>query len=418
MRVVVLGAGVIGVATAYWLLRDGHEVEVIERRDAAGMETSWGNGAVIHVSSVQPWSAPGVPREVLGWLGREDAPMLLRPSAIPRMWRWGASFLRETRPARHRANALHNLELALLSARCMAAIRDVTAVRYDHAARCVLKTYPDEASLRAAADAHLSLAPHGLLTEVLSRRACLDREPALAETDAAGGLAGGLFFPQDEIGDCNAFAQGLAAWCAGRGVRFRFGTTVGSLEVRAGRVSGVLTSTDWIAADAVVVALGSFSPALLRPHGIHVPIHPVKGVSVTLPRSFWPDGPRTAILDDARHLAFTPVGERYRMVGSAEVAGHDATPAPARIRALAGRVAEIFPRMRGCADDPRAVHWAGLRPMVPDGRPRIGPTAVAGLFLNTGHGHAGWTMAAGSGRRLADAVAGRREEQPSLTRAG
>ena len=410
MRVAVLGGGVIGVAAAYWLLADGHEVEVVERREGAGLETSWGNGAVIHVSSVQPWSAPGVPRKVLGWIGREDAPMLLRLGAVPRMWRWGAGFLRNSSPARYRANCLHNLELALESVRAMAEIRERTAVRYDHAGGCVLKTFADEPSWRAAAGAQRSLAPYGLVTEVLDRRACLAREPALAEADAAGGLAGGLFFPQDEVGDCNKFAQGLAAWCAERGARFRFNTTVEEIELRDGRARGVLTSAGRIAADAVVVALGSFSPRLLRRHGVRVPVYPVKGVSVTLPRAVWPDGPRNAILDDARHFAFTPLGERYRMVGSAEVGGYDATPAPARIAALAGRVAELFPRLRGCADDPRAIRWAGLRPMVPDGRPRIGPTAVAGLFLNTGHGHTGWTMAAGSGRRLADLVAGRRRE--------
>ena len=403
MRVTVLGAGVIGVATAYWLLEAGHEVTVVERREAAGVETSWGNGAIIHVSSVQPWAAPGVPMKVLRWLGQEDAPMLLRPSALPRMWRWGLGFMLAARPARYQDTCVANLELALQSARCMAEIRARTGVAYDYAGHCVVKTFADAAALEEAARAHQALAPFGLETERLDRAACVAREPALGPV--AERIAGGLYFPQDEIGDCSKFSQGLAAWCAARGARFHYGTTAEDLVLREGRVAAVRTSANGdkgeIAGDAVVVALASQSPVFLRRHGIALPVYPVKGLSVTVPRRVWPEGPRNAILDDMRKFALTPLGDRYRIVGSAEVADYDTTPSPRRIGALMRGVAELFPAMAGTETAEGAVQWAGLRPMVPDGRPRIGPTRIPGLFLNTGHGHTGWTMAAGSGQRLA-----------------
>ncbi|MFC0410178.1 D-amino acid dehydrogenase [Roseomonas elaeocarpi] len=402
MRITILGAGVIGVATAYWLQRDGHEVTVIERREGAGLETSWGNGAIIHVSSVQPWAAPGVPFKVLRWIGQEEAPMLLRLRAVPTMWRWGLGFLRASRAAHHQAGALNNLELALLSARSMAEIREETGVTYDYAGQCVIKTFADEPTFLASAAAHEALAPHGLVTERLTRDEVIRREPSLAPV--ASQVAGGLFFPQDEVGDCNKFSQGLAAWCAARGVRFHYGTTVEDLVIRGGRVAAVRTSAGEIASDAVVVALGSHGPKLLRPHGIDVPIHPVKGLSITIPRAHWPEGPRNAILDDARKFALTPLGDRYRIVGSAEITDFDTTPSPRRIGAIMREVATLFPPLAGAQDAPGAIQWAGLRPMVPDGRPWIGPTRIPGLFLNTGHGHTGWTMAAGSGRRLAGMI--------------
>jgi D-amino-acid dehydrogenase len=407
MRIVVLGAGVIGVASAYWLRQAGHEVQVVERREGAGLETSWGNGAIIHVSSVQPWAAPGVPMKVLKWLGREDAPMLLRPSAVPKMWKWGLGFLHAARPAQYRAGSLANLKLAMESAACMAEIRAATGVQYDYAGNSVIKVFPDQGSLDVAAAEHLSLAADGLETEVLSREECVAREPALGPV--ADRIAGGLAFPQDEIGDCNKFSQGLADWLAGQGVTFHWNTTVEDVLVKGGRATGVrVTSAAGvreIAADAVVVALASNSVPLLNSLGVPMPIFPVKGLSVTLPRSVWPEGPRKAIMDDARKFVITPLGDRYRIVGSAEVGDTSTTPSPRRISAVTRGLAELFPQLAGCEDFPGAVSWAGLRPMVPDAQPRIGPTKVPGLWTNTGHGHTGWTMAAGSGRRLAGLMA-------------
>jgi len=406
MRITILGAGVIGVTSAYWLQRAGHQVTVLERREGAGLDTSWGNGAIVHVSSVEPWAAPGVPLKVLKWIGHEDAPMLLRLSAIPHMWRWGLGFLAASRQERFHATSVSNLQLALRSIEALAEIRATTGVQYDYRGSAVIKTYADAASLEAAHARHLTLAPHGLVTERLDLPALLAREPSLSPR--AETLVGGLHFPQDEVGDCNKFSQGVAAWCAAQGATFHYGTTVERIVVRAGRVVAVASSAGEIAADAVVVALGSHSPTFLRPLGIHVPVYPVKGLSVTIPRRVWPEGPTHAILDDAGKFALTPVGDRYRIVGSAEIAGFDTTPAPARIAALMRKVAHLFPPFRDAEGAEGAIQWAGLRPMVPDGRPRIGATGIPGLFINTGHGHTGWTLSAGSGRRLAEAVDDRR----------
>jgi D-amino-acid dehydrogenase len=412
MRITILGAGVIGVASAYWLHQAGHQVEVVERREGAGLETSWGNGAMIHVSSVQPWAAPGIPLKVLKWLGQEDAPMLLRPSAVPKMWRWGLGFLMAARPAAYEKGSLTNLKLAMESAAAMGEIRAATGVQYDYATG-VIKTFADQGSLDMAAAAHLALAPHGLRTEVLTREQCVAKEPALGP--AAEKIAGGLTFPQDEIGDCNKFSQALAAWLEARGVRFHWKTTVQDVVLKGGRVVGVRVESDGgaaeLPADAVVVAMASHSVPLLTRLGIAMPIYPVKGVSVTLPRSAWPEGPRNAILDDARKFALTPLGDRYRMVGLAEVGDDDTTPSPRRIGMLTRGVASLFPQLADCESMPGAISWAGLRPMVPDAQPRTGPTRIPGLWTNTGHGHTGWTMAAGSGRRLAALMTGRREEQ-------
>jgi D-amino-acid dehydrogenase len=410
MRVLILGGGIVGVASAYYLLLDGHEVELVERRPAAGLETSWGNGAILHPSSVQPWAAPGMPRKILRWIGREEAPMVLRLQALPAMWRWGLAYLRNCAPARHRAHALANLALALESVRLLGEIRERTGIADDAAKRGVLKIYPSEAALDEAFAAHAWLAAAGLAVERLDGAACRALEPALAA--AAQPVAGGLLFPQDEVGDCAAFTQALAGWCVRHGLRARFGVEVRTLELERGRVAAVESSAGRLAADAVVVALGSWTAPFLRRAGLDLPIYPVKGVSLTAPREPWPEAPRTAIIDDTRKFALTPLGERLRVAGSAEIAGYDATPDPRRVAMLSGCVTGTFPAFAACARDPRARAWAGLRPVTPTGVPLIGPTAIEGLYLNSGHGHAGWTMGCGSGRRIAEILGGARQGRP------
>ncbi|MGO4560252.1 D-amino acid dehydrogenase [Mesorhizobium sp. 2RAF21] len=401
MRVIVLGAGVIGVSAAYWLARAGHSVSVIERCNAAALETSWGNGGIVHISSVEPWSAPGVPLKVLRWLGDERAPIVLRRSALPHMWRWGLEFLRNCTPQRHKQSSLFNLQLALESVNAIAEMRNVTQVDYDLSFRKVLKIYSSLQDLQSAAKAFEALRPYGLESEVWDIDTCVTHEPALAGSRTL--IAGGIFFPQDEIGDCNKFTQGIASWCAQQGVSFEYGTTVLGVDIRNGRVSGVSTSRGEISADAIVVALGSYSSQLLKPLGIHLPLYPVKGVSLTAPREAWPDAPRMALMDDARKVAFTPLGDRLRVVGSAEIARFDTVPDPVRINAIGERLCELLPGFRACMEHPQATPWAGLRPVLANGRPFVGRAkGIAGLWINSGHGHTGWTQAAGSGRRLAN----------------
>jgi D-amino-acid dehydrogenase len=408
MRTVVLGAGALGVATAYYLRRLGHDVTVIDRQSAAALETSFGNGGVIHASEVEPWSQPGMPRKILGWIGREDAPMLLRLNALPYILRWGTAFLANCTPARFAANAEANLRLALYSLRSLQEVQAEAGIAYDRATEGVIKIYRDQGAYDAGRSSSAHLAKHGLVFEELSSKAVAAKEPALAETEHS--LIGALYYPRDEVGDCHKFVTGLARHCASLGVEFRYGTNIVGFERQGSRISGVVTSAGRIAADTFVVAMGSFSPFLLSQVGLNLPVYPVKGVSITVPRGPWNGAPRHAIIDDGRMFGLVPIGDRVRAAGSAEIARYDATPSPARAKAIIDKVLQTFPSFANCYRADVAKVWAGLRPVSPGGVGYMGRTGIDNLFVNTGHGHLGWTMSCGAGRLVADIVGGREPE--------
>jgi D-amino-acid dehydrogenase len=405
MATIVLGAGAVGTTTAWYLRKAGHDVTVVERQAEAGMETSWGNGGVIHASEVEPWSQPGMPRKILGWLGKENAPLLLRYGAIPHMWRWGIEFARNCTPDRFRANAKANLDLALHSLRSLHEIGAETGIAYDRATRGVLKIYRSTESLDAAQRSADSLAQHGLTYERVSAERCAELEPALRDTRDT--LAGALYFVRDEVGDCNKFTQGLAAACAAAGVTYRYGETVQTLEASGGQVTAVVTDRGRIPADTIVVAMGSFTAPLLGKIGIYVPIYPVKGISITFARGDWSSAPAMPVIDDSKLFGLVPIGDRMRISGSAEIAGYDTTPSKARAEAIVANATFTFPQMKDHLDLSKARIWAGLRPVTPTGTPIIGETRVKGLWINAGHGHLGWTLSCGSGRVLADRIEGR-----------
>ena len=406
MATIVLGAGAVGTATAWYLMKAGHDVTVLERQAEAGMETSWGNGGVIHASEVEPWSQPGMPGKILRWLGQENAPLLLRYGAIPHMWRWGLDFARNCTPERFRANAKANLDLALHSLRSLQEIGTETGIAYDRATRGVIKIYRTRAALDAGERSTALLAQHGLVYQRVDAQRCVDLEPALRDTRDT--LAGGLYFERDEVGDCNKFTQGLASACAAGGVRYHYGETVRAIEATGGKVRAVVTDRDRITADTIVVAMGSFTTPILATVGIRVPIYPVKGVSITFPRGAWNSAPAMPVIDDSKLFGLVPIGERMRISGSAEIAGYDATPSLVRAEAIAANAAFTFPSLAKHLDIGKARVWAGLRPVSPAGTPIIGETRVKGLWINAGHGHLGWTLSCGSGRLLADLVCGRR----------
>jgi len=408
MTTVVLGAGAVGVATAWYLSKAGEDVVVIERQPEAGLETSWGNGGVIHASEVEPWSQPGMPKKIIGWLGKENAPLLLRYSAIPHMWRWGLEFAQNCTPERFKANAKANLDLALHSLKSLQEIGAETGLKYDRATRGVLKIYRSSDSLDGAQRSTDYLAGHGLLYERVDANRAVELEPALEATKPT--LVGALYFARDEVGDCNKFTQGLAAACVARGVKFRYGETVQSIETANGRVTGVVTNKERVAADTVVVALGSFTAPLIAKLGIRVPIYPVKGLSITFPRGAWNSAPQIPVIDDSKLFGLVPLGDRMRISGSAEISGYDTTPAETRAQAIAENAGYTFPEMKRHLDFAKARIWAGLRPVTPAGTPIIGRTSVGGLWVNAGHGHLGWTLACGSGRVAADLIAGRKPE--------
>jgi D-amino-acid dehydrogenase len=405
MTTVVLGAGAVGTATAWYLSKAGHDVTLVERQADAAMETSWGNGGVIHASEVEPWSQPGMPMKIIKWLGQENAPLLLRYGAIPNILRWGIDFARNCTPERFRANSKSNLDLALLSLRSLQEIGAETGIQYDRAARGVQKIYRSKDSLEVAHRATDELSRHGLLYERIGPDRCVELEPALRDTKTT--LAGALYFPRDEVGDSNKFMQGLAAACVARGVKCRFGETVQRLEVGGGKVRSVVTDKGRIAADTVVVALGSFTASMLAKVGIRVPIYPIKGVSITFPRGEWNTAPNMPVIDDSKLFGLVPIGERMRVSGSAEITGYDTTPAAARAQAIADNAAFTFPDIREHLNISKARVWAGLRPVSPAGTPIIGQTRIKGLWINAGHGHLGWTLACGSGRVAAALIDGR-----------
>jgi D-amino-acid dehydrogenase len=404
MKVLVLGAGVSGVSSAWYLAKSGHEVTVIDRHNAAGEETSFANGGQISVSHAQPWANPHLPAKLLRWLGREDAPLLFRLRADLAQWRWGLAFLRECTAARYEQNTRQLVTLGLYSRANLQALRSETGIQYDQLARGILHFYTDERELDAAAQSARVMRELGCDVEMVDARRCVEIEPALREVR----LAGGSYSATDESGDAHKFTRALAALAEGRGVQFRSGR-VARIEAQGERISGVRLegASDLMRADAYLICLGSYSPLHLRPLGIRLAIYPLKGYSVTLPLADAERAYTVSLTDDQHKLVFSRLGERLRIAGTAELNGYNTELNEVRCRAILRRTLELFP---GAGDPERVQYWTGLRPATPSNLPYIGVTRYPNLYLNTGHGTLGWTHACGSGRAIADIVSGRRPE--------
>ncbi len=405
MRVIVVGAGLAGIACAWYLRQQGCEVTVIDRQPGPALETSHSNGGMLTPSQAAPWNEPGIPWRMLGWLGREDAPVLLRAGAVPSLVGWGLRFLRNSTPARFRAHTLDNARLAAYSVAALQELRARLGFRYDETTVGTLKVFRTPREFEAAAVAASGLASVGVTARVLDRGGLAALEPALAAV--ADRLAGGLHFPRDESGDARLWCERMAVALRVAGGECRWNTPVLGFDRDGARIAGVRTGTGTLPADAVVVAAGSYSPALVRVLGFDLPVRPVKGYSLGIPMTGWLGAPRLPIVDEHLHLAATPIGAELRVAGTAEFAGFDLTVRPERIANLWRLVRELFPDFAGTDVTPRGWPWCGLRPMTCDGMPILGATPVPNLFLDTGHGHLGWTMAAGSGQAVADVVMGR-----------
>ena len=405
MKVLVLGSGVIGVSTAHYLAQAGHEVTVVDRQAEPALETSFANAGEVSPGYSAPWAAPGLPLKAIKWLFMRHRPLVIWPILDPAMWIWGLRLLGNCTEARYDVNKNRMLRLAEYSRACLEALRSDTGIRYDERMQGTLQLFRTQSQVDGAA-ADIAILQHfGVRHELLDRAGCVRIEPALARVQQK--IAGGLRLPGDETGDCFKFTQGLARIAAQAGVTFRHGVHIRTVRAEGDRITGVDTDAGPLTADAYVVALGSYSPLMLRALRIAVPVYPVKGYSLTIPITEAAKAPESTVMDETYKVAVTRLGDRIRVGGTAELVGYSLQLRDARRDALDHVVTDLFP---GSGDISRATFWTGLRPMTPDGPPVIGPTRYPNLYLNTGHGTLGWTMAAGSARVLADVISNRRPE--------
>jgi D-amino-acid dehydrogenase len=410
MKILVLGAGVIGTSTAWYLAAHGHEVVVVDRRSGAGLETSYANGGQISVSHSEPWSTPDAPVKLVKWWFKPDSPLLFRLRMDPHQWSWGLRFFYECAPWRTRENSRLMVTLSAYSREALAELRASTGIEYDALERGILQYFTDKDSFDEAARAAPALRRYGLEMEVRTPEQCVQIEPALAHFKDK--IVGATYTETDESGDAHKFTVNLARLAEVRGVKFLYDRTVRKIDRDAGAITGVVVSQadgghEILTADAYVVALGSYSPLLTRPIGLDLPIYPAKGYSATIAIIDPAKAPTVSITDDAYKIVFSRLGERMRIAGTAELSGYSTELNMVRCEALTRRAREVFP---GAADYDRAEYWTGLRPSTPSNVPLIGKTRFPNLYLNTGHGTLGWTMAAGSGKALADIISGKRPE--------
>lgn len=411
MHVLIIGSGLLGVTTAYFLRRHGLRVTVVDGEPGPGRGASYANGALLHAGLVDPWNAPGIVGQLVRSLGREDAAMLLRLRALPSLLGWGLAFLANSRERRFRANTLRNAELATYTRTVMAELRTQTDIEYGQWFPGTLLVFRDAGSLDSGRGIAEAIGPRGVRARCLTVPEIIGLEPALAAI--ANELAGGIHYPDDEGGDAFAFCTELTRIGGALGVEFRFGARVERLVRSGNRIRGAVCGGEELCADAFVLAAGSYSPLLLKATGIRLPVRPAKGYSLTIPRGDSAAAPRLPVVDHTLHAAVVPVGsDRIRVVGTAEFAGYDQSVAPARIDNLQCILRRIFPEFAAESRASEVVPWAGLRPLCVDGVPVLGGTSLENLYLNTGHGHLGWTLCAGSAKAVADLIAGRKPEIP------
>jgi D-amino-acid dehydrogenase len=406
MKVTVLGAGLLGVTSAYFLRQQGHDVTVIDRQATPAAETSFANGGQISVSHAEPWANPSAPLKVLQWLGQEDAPLLFRIRADMRQWLWGLQFLRECTPARTRHNIAQIVRLGTYSRDMLQALRRDIGIDYDQRTQGILHFYTSQKEFDGAGGPAAQMRELGCDRRVISADEAVALEPALRHIRPQ--LAGATYTAEDESGDANRFARELVAHCRADGVQFLMSHTVTALREAGGRIDHV-EATDAegrfqrVRADAYVLAMGSLSPLVAAPLGIRLPIYPAKGYSVTMPVKDASMAHQVSLTDDEYKLVFSRLGDRLRIAGTAELNGYDRDLNRVRCEAIVRRTEELFP---GAGDTEQAQFWTGLRPATPSNVPIIGRSKIGNLYLNTGHGTLGWTHACGSGKSIARIVSG------------
>jgi len=409
MRIVVLGAGVVGTTTAWFLQKAGHEVTVLDRQSGPAQETSYANGGQISVSHAEPWANPSAPLKVLKWLAREDAPLLFRLRADPAQWLWGLRFLMECTSARTRHNIIQMVNLGTYSRSVLQALREETGIRYDQLEKGILHFYTNPAEFEAAQEPARIMREYGCQREIVDASRAVELEPALKH--AQDRVAGATYTAEDESGDARKFTVELARLCEQAGVQFRYGVNIVGLEQALGKVCAVrfidAGQHQRLEADAYVLSLGSFSPQMARNLGIRLFIYPAKGYSVTVPVDREEEAYQVSLTDDEFKLVYSRLGNRLRIAGTAELNGYGLQLNQSRCQAIVRRAASLFP---GGARWDEAEFWTGLRPATPSNVPYVGRSRLPNLYLNTGHGTLGWTHSCGSAKALADIIEGRHPE--------
>jgi D-amino-acid dehydrogenase len=401
VRVLVMGSGVIGTTTAWYLARAGFEVTVVDRQPGPAQETSFANAGQVSPGYASPWAAPGVPLKAFKWLFQKHAPLAIKPGMDARQYTWMLQMLANCTSAHYARNKARMVRLSEYSRDCLDELVQATGIDYEGRRLGTIQLFRTQAQLDNAAKDIAVLAEYGVPFELLDPAGIAQYEPALAQARAP--LVGALRLPNDQTGDCNLFTQRLEAMARQAGVEFRYDTRIEAIEGDGRRVTGVRLDGKLEKADRYVLALGSYSPQLVAPLGLDLPVYPLKGYSLTLPITDAAMAPVSTILDESYKVAITRFDTRIRVGGMAELAGFDLSLNPQRRKTLELVVNDLYPQ--GGALD-AAQFWTGLRPATPDGTPIVGATPLGNLFTNTGHGTLGWTMACGSGRYLADLMAG------------
>ena len=404
MRALVLGSGLAGVTAAYYLRKNGFDVTVVDRAAGPGRETSFANGSMITPSLADPWNSPGVFGVLLRSLGREDSPMLLRPSVLPSLFGWGIAFLRNSSQRNFERNYLRNVALVHYSQWMMRDLLQTHPLAFDHTYDGTVKIFRDPRAFDYGIKVAHFLKQSGVQHRQLDRAALLETEPELRSV--IDEICGGIAYPGDETGNARLFCEELRRVCAADGVTFRFAENVVDIETERKRVAGLRTAKETLVADVYVLAAGSFSSTWAKHLGFDLPVRPAKGYSISVPMHRWERRPRVPIVDDSLHAALVPVGGVLRVAGTAEFAGYDTSVRPERIDNLRGLLRRVYPQFAESADSVDIQPWCGLRPLTPDGMPIIGRTPLENLYVNTGHGPLGWSMACGSGKAVADIAAG------------
>lgn len=404
MKIIVVGSGLMGVATAYYLSEQGHEVIVVDRQQGPALETSFANACVLHPSQASPWNHPGIAWQILKWMGREKSPFLLRPSALPSLFRWGLTFLHHAKPEMFHANLKVNTALANYNIECVEDLQKQHPFDYCAKRLGSMKVLENEQDLETATEQIALFQAMGIECRALNQAEVFDKEPALVENGSK--LLGGIYYPKDQTGDAHQFCFKLAELAKLNQVQFEYDLNVQEFVIANNKITGIKTSKGDYSADAYVLAAGSYSPLLAKSLKLKLPIRPIKGYSITLDMDNWKLKPQMPVIDEEAHVAITPLGNRLRAAGTAELNGYNVEINAQRIQMVLQQVIARYPEAGTNIQDADINPWTGLRPTTADGVPIMGKTSIKNLYLNTGHGHLGWSLAMSSGKIVADIING------------